>query len=607
MGRIKLASLDLETDPFRKDLMPRAFAAGYTEITEREKVSIFWGKDDCCFDLIDLIDSRARQTKDRLCIYAHNGGKFDFFFLMKALRERYGANGIKARNIGSRIVQLVVGENKRFVYDGIEQSAFVPLFELRDSFALIPKRLKDIGEKDDIDICKLEAEHREKYKEEIISYLRQDCVGLLKALQEFLDLYPRKLTLASAAFDVLRNRFEVPKMKTTESFDREYRAYYFAGRVQFFDLGKLGKRDGITRYVMADINSAFPAAMLDEHFYCSNPTVSKMIPDNEYLRLRSFYHVRAESLGALPVRVGGIHFPRRVGDWFCSGWELFKGVELGLVNILKVYKVTTPTKTQSFAEYVEYYYELKRTAKSESERNYAKLFLNSVYGKYSQDSYKFRDLRVCEIWEKPNPTPVRMEDNSTLKVGWAKHYDDYPSGLTYWSKPTNVEGQEKEVSFFNVLTAASITGKVRATMLEALYRCKNPIYCDTDSIVAERADNLPLSDKLGDWGIDGHFDEIHVGGKKLYAFHRSFEDPKRKPGDEKTHWKIACKGVRLTPEQICRVADGETQTYDFDAPNYSPFSKPRFLSRKINRADRRKNPQVNLDDTDLPNILKEHF
>lgn len=598
--RLKIATLDLETDPFERHLHPKAFAAGYTESTKSSKVAIFWGK-DCCKDLIELMDHRAKATKDRLCVYAHNGGKFDFFFLMKPLRDKYGASGLKVSTIGSRIVKITVGENKEITYKGRKQKMFVALYEMRDSYALIPKRLADIGIKDSIDIWLMHRDKREANKEEIIKYLRQDCVGLYDALKEFLDLYPRKLTLASTAFAVLKKHFNVPNMKTTESYDREYRNYYFAGRVEFFDLGKLGKRDGQTRFRMVDINSAFPAAMLDDHFYCSNPIISKKIPDDEYTKLRSFYHINARSHGALPIRRNGIHFPRTRTDFFCSGWELFKGIELGLVEIFKVYKVTSPTTTQSFADYINHYYELKRTAETESERNFAKLFLNTVYGKYSQDSYKFRDVRLTELWEKPKPHPVRMEDNTMLKVSYNKHYQDDASGVAYWSKPSNIEGQDKEVSFINVLTAASITGHVRAKMMQALYTARNPIYCDTDSILAQGIEGFPLSDKLGDWGVDGCFDQVFIGGKKLYALHRSQEDWNTK---KKGEWKTACKGVRLTPEQICDVAEGQQVEYEFDAPNFSPFSKPSFISRKINRADKRKTTNVLESDSELEDILK---
>ena len=592
MGRVKLATLDLETDPFERDRYPKAFAAGYTEQSNLEKVAIFWGS-DCCDNLIELLDSRAKATKDRLCVYAHNGGKFDFFFMMKGLRSKYGANGLKLSTIGSRICKIVVGVNKPIRVKGKASSVFVALYELRDSYALIPKRLADIGIKDSIDIWSLHRDKREVNKEAIIKYLRQDCVGLLDALKDFLDLYPRKLTLASTAFAVLHKEFDVKPIKTCETFDREYRDYYFAGRVEFFKLGKLGKMDGKTRFKMADINSAFPAAMLDTHFYCTNPVLSTTIPEDEFLKLRSFYHIRAKSHGALPIRSNGIHFPKTTTDFFCSGWELFKGVELGIVEILKVYKVTTPKTTQSFADYIEHYYELKRTASTESERNFAKLFLNTIYGKFSQDAYRFRDVRLTEVWQKPNPYPLKMEDNTTLKVSYAKHYDDLGSGVSYWSKPSNVEGQAKAVSFINVLTAASITGKVRATMLQALYDAKNPIYCDTDSIVAEDVSKLAFSDKLGEWGVDGEFDALFIGGKKLYAFHKS-------KGDE---WKTACKGVRLTHEQICTVAEGQQVEYKFEAPNFSPFSSPHFISRKINRADKREKAKVPEFMDDLEDLI----
>ena len=42
---------------------------------------------------------------------------------------------------------------------------------------------------------------------------------------------------------------------------------------------------------------------------------------------------------------------------------------------------------------------------------------------------------------------------------------------------------EKAKKFFNLATAASITGFVRAKLWRAICECDRPFYCDTDSLI----------------------------------------------------------------------------------------------------------------------------
>ncbi len=148
----------------------------------------------------------------------------------------------------------------------------------------------------------------------------------------------------------------------------------------------------------------------------------------------------------------------------------------------------------------------------------------------------------------------------------------------------------------NVATAASITGYVRAMLLRASHENGGAIYCDTDSLMLKSIKNIPCSDKLGDWKLEltmdstvkkgirkaiEHDSGVWLAGKKLYAAYGM--NPK---GEWK--WKIASKGVKLSPERIISVAKGKMETMIFDAPTFSLFSKPKFITREIRRADKRK-------------------
>jgi hypothetical protein len=63
-----------------------------------------------------------------------------------------------------------------------------------------------------------------------------------------------------------------------------------------------------------------------------------------------------------------------------------------------------------------------------------------------------------------------------------------------------------------------------------------------------------------------------MAGKKLYACFSGAECI-----------KMACKGSRLSPEEITRVAQGETVTFRKDAPTFKLDGRVEWISRKIRR------------------------
>lgn len=567
-------TLDLETDPFKKGRIPRAFASCFFD---GKTSTLYWGE-DCCKRLIELCVKDGLKRQGKLLIYAHNGGKFDFHYILEFILQHFTPDLLEIMCIGSRIVSIKC-----------------PAFELRDSFSIIPKPLKAFGNKIDIDIAKLEADVREVNKDEICKYLRQDCSGLYNALGEFFDLYGCEITLASTTFKVLKKQFGVKPIKTNLAYDDKFRQYYFAGRVQFFpgSLGCNGKEDGKNRYSICDINSAFPKAMLSDHWFGGGFDVTDKIPEKN--KEQSFYNIVCDSNGCLPKRSkgGGVDFPIcQQTEFFATGWELFTGLELGLITNLKIKTVFVPRECKHFSDYVNHFYRLKKEALTQAERDFAKLFLNSCYGKFALNPREFREVCITKYGEKPEPKIHKVKGKIIAKVDWEWSYDDLQRGLTFWQTPTTYlddngkpHPDAKPMTFYNVCTAASITGCVRAFLQRSISACNGVLYCDTDSIIASNTSSLKLSDELGDWKLEKECDAVYIGGKKLYCAHDYRGKP---PAKEWKEYKTASKGVRLTVEDLKAVCQGEEREYSFDAPNYSVFSKPAFTSRKVNRDDKRK-------------------
>lgn len=544
------AVLDIETDPFKKGRMEIApFCAGFYD---GKLLQTFWGA-DCIQQLIAL----CRKTKKKI-IYAHNGGNFDFHFLL----EHLPVADCKFLCIGKRIVQIKTPWG----------------FEFRDSFAIIPKALAAYH-KTKISYRHFERGVREKYRKQILDYLGDDLRDLFKMVSGFMARFPAELTLASATFKLLQKEFGADTGRSTAEYDAMLRPFYFAGRVQFWRLGAVP-----FPCATVDINSAFPWAMTKPHAHGFEFKVGTKIPKRN--AEQSFFVVTCDGGGELPWRKpdGGVDFPFGEKDFFVTGWELLAALEVGAVKNLKIHQVLTPKETRDFARFVNHFYKAKVDAKRRGDKEeefFNKIVLNGGYGKLALNPRRFSEVAVTGIYDTPpdvdGKTKKKRKANAAL-AGWSVQWDDTERGLTFHSRPSYREGIDK---FVNVATAASITGCVRAFLIRSKAKCKNVVYCDTDSLTAGDVSALKMSDALGDWKLEMTYPKngFHIAGKKLYA------GLGRKPGKAEKEWKTASKGVRLSPQKIVAVAKGAERTHVSQAPTFSVFSPPRFVRRTVRRAD----------------------
>jgi DNA polymerase type B, organellar and viral len=271
------------------------------------------------------------------------------------------------------------------------------------------------------------------------------------------------------------------------------------------------------------------------------------------------------SEGALPFREldNSLIFPRdkQERQYYVTGWEVKKALELKLLKISKVLKVHHFPTTHNFRGYIEHFYKERLEAKKKGDKAgdlFAKLFMNSCYGKFASDPSKYNDFMIINS--------ERLEVMS-LK-GW-KPYKPWGDGRWLCYQPQPVERHW----YYNIATAASITGYVRAGLLDDLNAASGLLYCDTDSISAESVNKLKLGPALGEWKLELECDEYAIAGKKTYAFRSAFDqqwNEKEKLYEyPKGAYKIACKGVDLDASEIIRASKGETVLYEPEVPTYS--------------------------------------
>src|SRR5581483_5077156 len=191
-----------------------------------------------------------------------------------------------------------------------------------------------------------------------------------------------------------------------------------------------------------------------------------------------------------------------------------------------------------------------------------KLILNNAYGKYAQNPRRFKECFItdpeCEPendctgcvegWTKTDGWHVSPEGNNYRCISWGPLPHFKCAEYWIWQRP------QTHLRFNNVATAASITGAARAVLMEAIALADDPIYCDTDSVIARNLGPLPLHDSdLGSWKIEHAIDEIIVAGKKLYACKVAGV-----PDGHKDRVRIKSKGVSgLTWRDLERALNDE--------------------------------------------------
>lgn len=493
---------------------------------------------------------------------------------------------IKAQIINGRIVAIKIGE-----------------CELVDSFAAVPQSLKSI-KKDEIEYWKMNPEFQEEYWDEIIHYLKGDCVYLYELMIAYRGAAGKKKTIASNAL-AHANKLGIDPGKTNFRFDTLYRPFYFGGRTECFKPGSWENID------VFDIRSSYPRAMQEDH---PTGTAFKWVDSLKGLTRdeieRSFIVVDCFADGCFPLRnetTEGLKFPTAHNRYNVTGWEYLAAKDIGLIDDEKIISVRYTDETITFYDYVQHWYEYKnRYNKKIDPINYTigKIMMNSLYGKLAQDASKYSDYKIV-------PNDARLPCNSPHpdRYGVCKicDFQELDHGWTFFTKfegktfhrreslwkhqyRFGIEWEAKPL-YKNVATGASITGYARASLLRAIHAVgrEHVIYCDTDSLcVTQFADTSSLSqtDKIGDWEREitrapvGHF-----GGKKLYAIDIepaakcTCED---RNGSCKRH-KVVTKGARLTFKEVEKIVNGEEILYQPAAPSFSLANGINFTNRLLRR------------------------
>jgi hypothetical protein len=524
-------TIDIETDPFKYERIPQPFAAGLYNGAFYED---FWGR-NCIKQMMTVL-----QNLPAGYVYAHNGGRFDFFYLMEWIL------GSEMMIIGPRIIKA-------------EFDCVLGKHELRDSFAIMPFALAKLksGKDDDkkkIEIEKMESGAREANKVEICEYLKMDCVSLWNRVNRFLETFgAQTLTIGTASMRELKKVHTFHNLDTVT--DKDIRQnFYYGGRVECFESGILKAKKG-KPFKVYDVNSMYPFAMMNYKHPIDEPSgVGNKLLDSTML-----LSVTGHNYGAFPTVIKGkLIYDVPYGTFHITRHEFDVAVEYGLFKTERFERCINfdGARTSTLADFVNKFYQLRIDARDAGDEILAMLYkfiLNSAAGKFSQNPDNYKEYRI-----------TRAEDDMQ-DSGWMMEAVMHGGKYAVWWKPS------KNATRFNVATGASITGASRAILLRAIATARRPMYCDTDSLICE---DLPQAKKdasaLGAWKLEATCDRVAIAGRKLYALF-----------DKGKCVKQANKGVMVTAEQIESICRGNVEESIRDAPSFKLDGSVNFIKRNV--------------------------
>jgi hypothetical protein len=340
----------------------------------------------------------------------------------------------------------------------------------------------------------------------------------------------------------LFKQFYVKEFQHLDDYHLNFlRKGYYGGRVEIYKLGVV--QGQINHY---DVNSLFPSVMKGGRFPDLDTIYITQKPDFDREGVfEGWIYIPRTFIPALPVRADELLFPYGsiYGTWAYP--EIRQLLADGGRVVRCKQAIEFDDVESPFDQYVNYCYKGKVESKTDLDKTFWKLMLNSLYGKFGQ--------------------------NGGLEI----IYDD---------KEKTLEGKAKHA---NIIWSAYITSYARLRLLSILRSCRSLFYTDTDSIFT--FDDFPTSTELGGLKLEGQYSTAEFKGNKLYClddsvkakgvprkyardFFRNGRTVFRKPmryresrrrGLQPNVWNDVEKQARKDYSKRKILPDGSTEPWDF--------------------------------------------
>jgi len=451
--------------------------------------------------------------KGKLWCFAHNLD-FDFRVLQgfKVLKERGWE------------IQTFIYDSKNIILSFRKDDKTLLFL---DTFNYFKGSVKKMGEA--VGLPKLEVDFTTVSDKELSIYCKRDVEIIKEFVMRLVDFVEKEnlgslqKTLASQAFTAFRHRFMKHSIfihNNVEVIELE-RESYRGGRTEAFYIGRLPKG----KYYKLDVNSMYPFVMRERLYPTKlikleiHPTLSGLMRALKRFFVIAHLRVRVDK-PCVCVKGERLIFPIGEFDAFLCSPEIELVLKHG--EILKVYKYAIYEQASIFKEYVDFFYTLKEKYAREGNsafKQIAKLFLNSLYGKFGQRTRLFDKIGECEH-EDGYEVVFDMETGERITYRFL-------NGEIWVESKDYVEGEN---SFVAIASAVCAYARCYLWSLIEEAGLENVFYCDTDSLIVNEEGYERLRDYLDDYKLgylkcEGVAEEVVIRNAKDYTFG---EEVKRK-------------------------------------------------------------------------------
>lgn len=393
---------------------------------------------------------------------------------------------------------------------------------LLDNLNFARTSIKELGKS--IGIDKLEIDYYDNDNiEKMLIYAYRDVEILSEwfiRYYRFLvdnDLCPFANTLAGQAFRTYRYKFlkrDIPLHRVERVLYIE-RFTYIGGRVECFRLGKFS----LDQYYKLDINSMYPYVMRNRKYPLVYLGMRENVNKDDLYKLVNDYYCIARvtvktNTPIIPLRTKDlVVYP--VGEF--ETWLHHGELELVMKYALdyKVNEILIYKPDDLFSSYVDYFYHIKVDAElrgDKTTRQMAKLFMNSLYGKFGQVGYEY-------IYQE-----AQDNDNKFYRyVGYSERLGK-DVVINHLGDKDIVSIKEGESYYSNPAIAGAVTSYARSYLAELMLTAgiENVFYMDTDSLIVNYYGYKALKDyidehTLGMLKIEAVENELVINGLKDYV------------------------------------------------------------------------------------------
>lgn len=489
-----------------------------TQIAQNEYYEEFYKKNSDDNIVIRFLDYLDKSPHEKLLLYAHNGGKFDIYILIREIFWRKNYVVTEFLEQMGRIINMHI-----MVFD---KGKVVKDIIFRDSYNFISCSLNDACESFKPPTVKLEGDvdHNlinvnnccsKEIKEYTQHYLKNDCVSLYEILHIYDGIINERfnisiknvLTNAGITRKVFLDNFykpnEYPIYSLPKSADTDIRKYYFGGRNEC--MTKLGHRKG--KFYYLDFTSLYPYMMQKHKFQYGNLNVIDIEEEDNrtfndewfgFVKCR-FRHVKKDEIPLHAVlSEHKLMFP------YCDTWQesvlSTEEIKYSIDNnigyeyqYIKVYNYEK--KDYIFKECVEDLYKMKLDAENNNQealRNIAKILINSLYGFWGINYYNRDQIEIVKIRKQKETKSekaktvdeVRSYKLQTLLMNQKLNDYNIIGRYDVYNKVDKIKA-----NCANVGIASMVTSYARMHLYKLLKDIKDhggkTYYMDTDSVVTD--------------------------------------------------------------------------------------------------------------------------